>query len=48
MAQAPISPTPGLTLHRGQGLVHHPIALQDAIGRRRLAPGDVERGGGYF
>lgn len=37
-----------LTLDGRERLVHHSVALQDAVGRHGLTPRDVQRGGGYF
>lgn len=37
-----------LTLDRCERLVHHSVALQDAVGRCGLTPRDIQRGGGYF
>lgn len=35
-----------LTINRHAGLVDESVALEDAIGKDRLAPGDVDGGGG--
>lgn len=37
-----------LTIHGGAGLVHQPVALQDAVGELRGLPGHVYRGGGQL
>lgn len=37
-----------LTIHRGAGLVHQPVALQDAVGELRGPPGHVHGGGGQL
>ena len=37
-----------LTIHGGAGLVHQPVALQDAVGELRGPPGHVHGGGGQL
>ena len=39
---------PPLTIHGGAGLVHQPVALQDAVGELWGLPGHVHRGGGQL
>ena len=39
---------PPLTVHGGAGLVHQPVALQDAVGELRGLPGHIHRGCGQL